>query len=627
MLQSFRDNTQSIIVKIIVGFIIVTFALFGVDSLVGLAGRAAAPITVNGVDIGEAQISEGIDMQRRQLLSQMGENADPSLLDDNLLRGAVIQNLIDRELLRQAAEQHGLKVSDQYLDSSILATREFQVEGQFDRNQFEALLRNVGMSPMMYRDYLRNETLLSQGRDALLASSFVLKGELDKISQLDQQKRNFKYLEVSIADVKGSIEVNEVVVKAYYDANSTQFKSDEQISLSYVELSKRAIAESIVIEETELQSQYERFVVDYEGEEARKAAHILIVVNDQTDESQALAKVLDIIKQIDAGKDFSTAAKEFSEDPGSAEDGGNLGVVEQGVMVPEFEEALFALNVGQISEPIRTDFGYHLIQLNAIEGTEAPAFESLRSQLEMEQKLQKAETEFVAQSEQLDDLRFSSSDLQEVSDVLKLEIRETSLFGREGGEDSLTQAPRFLAAAFSDEVLAKGENSELIELGDERIVVVHLKEHKPVRNLDLSDVTEKIKQQIKQQQASDLVKTQAQALLSKAEKEGLQSVETAAMPWVSHADVGRGGSDLSPEVVTALFKMAKPADGSVSYAVVGLSDGSAGVIALDAVSKGAVEFDDAELKGMADLLAGRLGQHDYRNLLANLKATAVIERL
>ncbi|MEH6812760.1 MAG: hypothetical protein V7677_09545, partial [Motiliproteus sp.] len=127
--------------------------------------------------------------------------------------------------------------------------------------------------------------------------------------------------------------------------------------------------------------------------------------------------------------------------------------------------------------------------------------------------------------------------------------------------------------------------------------------------------------------ASDLVKTQAQALLSKAEKEGLQSVETAAMPWVSHADVGRGGSDLSPEVVTALFKMAKPADGSVSYAVVGLSDGSAGVIALDAVSKGAVEFDDAELKGMADLLAGRLGQHDYRNLLANLKATAVIERL
>ncbi|MCW8886417.1 MAG: SurA N-terminal domain-containing protein [Motiliproteus sp.] len=510
MLQSFRDNTQSIVVKIIVGFIIITFALFGVDSLVGLAGRAAAPITVNGVEIGEGQILEGIEMQRRQLLAQMGENADPSLLDDALLRGAVVENLIERELLRQSGDEQGLRVSDQYLDASILATREFQVDGKFDRNQFEALLRNVGMTPMMYRDYLRNETLLAQAQNGLVASAFVLKPELDLLTKLDQQKRSFQMLQVNIDDVRDGITVDDSEVESYYASNKSKFKSAELVSVNFVELDKRAIAEKIQIDEAELQSQYERFVSDYEGEEARDADHILVAINDERDESAALGRILEAMKKIDAGEDFSAAAQEFSDDPGSAEQGGNLGFVEKGVMVPEFEEALFALTEGQISEPVRTDFGYHLIKLNKIEGTEAPSFESARKQLEQEQQLQKAESQFVAMSEQLDDLRFSSSDLSEVSEVLELEIKESDFFGRDGGEDALTQAPRFLAAAFSEEVLNAGENSELIELDSDRILVLHLKEHKPVRTLELNEVRDQIVAELSQQQASEKVKQHAE---------------------------------------------------------------------------------------------------------------------
>ena len=627
MLQSFRDNTQSIVVKIIVGFIIITFALFGVDSLVGLAGRAAAPITVNGVDISERQIVEGIEMQRRQLLAQMGENADPSLLDDALLRGAVVENLIERELLRQAGHEQGLRVSDQYIDGAILSTREFQVDGQFNRTQFEALLRNVGMTPMMYRDYLRDETLLSQTRNGVVASAFVLKPELDTLTKLDQQKRSFQLLEVNIDDVRDSIAIDDGEIQSYYDSNSAKFKSEEQVSVNYVELDKRVIAETIAIDEAELQSQYERFVEEYAGEEARDADHILVTISDERDESDALSRILDLMKKIDGGEDFADVAREFSEDPGSAEQGGNLGFVEKGVMVPEFEDALFALAEGQISEPVRTDFGYHLIKLNKIEGTEAPAFESVRKQLEQEQQLQKAESQFVAMSEQLDDLRFSSSDLSEVSEVLGLEIKSSEFFGREGGNEALTQTPRFLAAAFSEEVLNAGENSDLIELDGDRILVVHLKEHKPVRALQLAEVRDQIVAELTQEKASGQVKQQAESLLLKVKSEGLASVESETMAWAQHADVGRGGSELAPEVVSAVFKMKKPQEQSPSYEIVSLADGSSAIVVLESIVSGDSNFDEAQLRGMNALLSGQLGQTDYRDQLDSLRASAEIERL
>ena len=361
MLQSFRDNTQSIVIKIVIGFIIITFALFGVDSLIGLVGQPSAPVTINGVDISDRQIQEGIDLQRRQLMAQMGENADPSLLDDNLLRGAVVRNLIEEEVVRQAAEEQGLIISDQYLDASILATREFQVDGRFDRNQFEAMLRNVGMTPLMYREYLRKENTVGQGRSAIVSSAFVLPSEVERVTSLDRQLRDFSYLEIDVESVLGSVAVDEETVRAHYESNKSQFKSEEQVSVNYVELNKQVISETIEVDNAELQSQYEALVDTFKSEEGREAAHVLVTVDDQRSEEDALKLVLELMKQIEDGKDFAEVAKENSDDPGSAEDGGSLGVVEKGVMVPEFEEALFALEKGQVSEPVRTDFGYHLI--------------------------------------------------------------------------------------------------------------------------------------------------------------------------------------------------------------------------------------------------------------------------
>ncbi len=627
MLQSFRDNTQSIVVKIIVGFIIITFALFGVDSLIGLTGQPNAPITVNGVDISEQQIAEGIDLQRRQILAQMGDNADPTLLDDNLLRAGVVENLIERELLRQAAEEQGLRISEQYLDSAIVSTREFQVDGTFDRNQFEAMLRNVGMTPLMYRDYLRNETLLAQRRNAIIASAFVLPQEAQRVAELDRQTRSFKYLEISIADLLDRTSVTEAEIQAYYDKQRASFRSQEQISLEYVELSKSDLASTIEVDEAELRSQYERLVAGFEAEEVRDAAHILLLVDDSRSESEALDLSLELRKQLDAGADFADLAREHSEDPGSADDGGNLGIVEKGVMVPEFEEGLFDLSEGQISQPVRTEFGYHLIKLNAIERPQPPSFEQARERLAEEQRLQRAEALFVEQTEELDDLRFSSSDLQEASEVLGLEIKSTGFFGRDGGETPLTQSPRLLAAAFSNDVLSGAENSAPIELGADRVVVVHLKEHRPERTLELDEVRPRIVAELKRQQASAQVMSEAQSLLQKAQQQGLDAVAGDGNSWQAFNDIGRASPEVTQEVKSALFKMPKPADGEVAFSLVELADGSAAVLALERVGSGAESLDEQQRKGLSDFLANRLGQTDYRDQLNNLKASADIQRL
>ncbi len=627
MLQSFRDNTQSILVKIIIGFIIVTFALFGVDSLIGLTTAPNAPVTVNGIDISERQIADGIEFQRRQLLAQMGENADPSMLDDNLLRGAVVQNLIEQELLKQNAASQGLRVSDQFLDSAILTTREFQVDGQFDRNQFEALLRNVGMTPLMYRDYLRNETVIGQGRNALLATAFVLPAEVERITRLDRQTRSFKYLEVDINTVLESIAVDDAAIDDYYQQNSDKFRSEEQVSLSYVELNRQDISTTITVDEAELRSQYDRMIETYEGEEAREAAHILVAVDEQRTEEEALQQVQELVKKIDAGESFADVARQNSDDTGSAEMGGNLGFVEKGIMVPEFEEALFALESGQISSPVRTEFGYHLIQLKSIDSAEPPTFEQARAELENEQRLQKAESQFVARSEELDDLRFSASDLQEASDVLGLKIHETELFGRDGGESALTQAPRLLSAAFSEDVLINGENSELIELDENRILVVHLKDHKPVRTLELNEVRDRIIAEIKQQQGNEQVVARADELLKRARTEGVDAVTLNGKGWTEYRDIGRADSAVSQEVRNVLFRMPRPAEGASTSEVLSLSSGSAAVLVLEAVGDQAEELNDTQRKGLSDLLASRFGQSDYRDLLENLKATAEVERL
>lgn len=619
MLQAFRDNTQSIIVKIIVGFIIVTFALFGVDSLIGLAGKADAPISVNGADISERQLQDAIDLQRRQLMAQMGENADPSLLDDAMIRGAVIDNLVEREVLRQAAVDQNMAISEQILDNSILTTPEFQTEGRFDRNRFESVLRNVGMTPLSYRDYLRNEMLLGQDRTGFIASAFALPSEVNQVTSLDRQTRDIYVAEFPLGDLS-AVAVSDQEVEQRYQDNQASFLSDEQVALNYVELNKQDLAAGLDVNEAELQTQYQQLLDGFSADEARDAAHILVTIDDNRSEEEAKKRIQEVADKLAAGADFAELAKQYSDDPGSAEEGGDLGLVEKGTMVPEFEQALFAMDEGQISEPVRTDFGYHLIKLNTIDVQAPPTFEQERERLANEQRLQQAEVLFVKKSEELDDLRFSSTDLIDASEIMGLPIQETGFFGRNGGDTEISKNPRVLKAAFSDEVLKLGENSALIELNRDRILVVHLKEHRPVRTLELTEVHDQIKAQMAQEKLQQQRKDEAKSLAESATATSL----TEAEQWQLITAVGRADQRVGPEVLGELFKMGKPAEGQVVTKVIELQSGGVAVVALTKVIDNPQVLSDEQKHSLAAFLASRKGQLNFQNHVAYLKSIAEV---
>ncbi len=626
MLDSFRENSQGIVAKVIVGFIVVTFALWGVESLVSLGTADNAPVIVNGVDVSERQIQEGIDLQRRQLMAQMGDEADPALLEDNMLRGSVVEGLIEQELLVQSARELGLRVSSRQLDTIIVNTKEFQVDGRFDKNQFSNALRNVGLTPLMYRDYLSRDVVMAQSRSGVTSSAFTLPGEAQRLAELDRQTRDVRQLKVDVAPLLETVSVSDADIEAFYQANLAQFVSPEQVAVDYLLLDKATIAQGISVDESELQAQYERMLAAFESEEARQAAHILVAIDEDGDWDAAKEKAQAIDAQLKAGADFAELARDNSDDLGSAEMGGDLGFIEKDVMVPEFEDVLYGLAEGEVSGPVETEFGYHLIKLLAIDRSEAPSFDDARAGLIAEQRQQKAEALFVTQSEELADLSFSSGDLMEPSEVLGLTIQKSALFDRNGSEDPVVGQPRVLKEAFSTELIEGRHNSDLIELSSDQAVVIRVREHHPEQALPLDAVREQVKADVTKQKAAAAVKETAQQLLAQARDNGLDAVDASVGSWEILAGLGRGDQQVAREVKSAAFGMPRPSEGKPSLRVVELADGSAVLVAVEAVNTQAVELDEDQQRGLAQFLTNRAAQTDYRQFVQSLRSRAEIER-
>jgi peptidyl-prolyl cis-trans isomerase D len=631
MLQSIRDNSQSIVAKVIVGLIVVTFALFGVESLVSLTTGTQAPATVNGEEIGEQELFRAVELQRRQLLAQMGANADPAALDDNLIRAMVLDRLVDDAVLVQSAREQGMAISPQMLDQMIVGTGDFQIDGTFDRDQFEAVLRNVGLTPLTYRDYLRRETLIEQEKAGYQLSAFVTDGQLKNLLALDRQTRDMAWFELEDAPVRAQIEVTEADVAARYDAQRDLYQTEEQVSIRYLLLDKADLLGDIEVTDAELQGQYQQVLAGFSSDEERGAAHILIEISDERDAAAAEARAQALKKQLDEGADFAALARENSDDPGSSASGGDLGLNARGMFVGPFEDALFALSdEGQVSEPVRTEFGYHLIKLGKIVQTEAPSFDEMQTELREQILAQKGESRYVEQLERLADVTFSSGNLEEPAEELQLDIQTLGPFGRSGGSDEISANPRVLAAAFSPELINDGVNSAPIELDAGRSVVIRVQEHLRPRQQTQDEVADSIRQELLDEKTAARMDELAEGLLAQL-KQGADMATLAAaqdQSLIELADVSRASRDLGTEVRAELFRMPQPPAGGASYASVELNTGARAIVALRAVKTpdldGAVSAD--ELKAMRGYLAGRQGQQDYQDLVRTLKGAAEIEK-
>ncbi len=473
MLQNIRDNSQGWIAKTIIGVIVALMALTGFDAIFKATTNSNEAAKVNGENISQNELSQAVDMQRRQLMQQLGKDFDASLLDEKMLRDSALKGLIDRKLLLQGAHDAKFAFSEAALDQVILQTPEFQVDGKFSPERFDQVIRQLGYSRMQFRQMLAQEMLIGQLRAGLAGSGFVTDAQVLAFARLEKQTRDFATLNIK-AD-PASVKLTDDEVKAYYDQHAKEFMTPDQVVIDYLELKKASFFDQVSVKDEDLQAAYQKEIANLS--EQRRAAHILIEVNDKVTEAQAKAKIEEIQARLAKGESFEALAKEFSQDPGSANNGGDLGYAGPGVYDPEFEKALYALNKDQVSAPVRTDFGLHLIKLLGVEAPEVPTFASLKDKLTRELKTQQVEQRFVEATKQLEDASFEASDLAQPAQDLKLTVHTSAPFGREGGE-GIAANRAVVTAAFSPEVLNEGANSTAIELDPETVVVLRAKEHR-----------------------------------------------------------------------------------------------------------------------------------------------------
>ena len=621
MLQNIRDNSTGWISKSIIGLIVVLFAFTGFDAILGSTSNSNNAAKVNGEEITLDALAEAKNLQRQQLLQQFGKDFDANLIDDALLSEAALKGLISRKLLLQAVEQSGFAFSSAAIDQFILIAPEFQVDGKFNADRFDQVIRQMGYSRLQFRQMIEQEMRAGQLRAGIAATAFVTEHDTQAFARLERQTRDFAML--TIKPELDKVVVTDEDVNAYYTENPSEFLTEEQVVVEYIELKKSAFFDKVDVDEAELKALYEAEIANLA--EQRHAAHILIeIAGDVTDE-QAQAKAQSALERINAGEDFAVVAKELSSDIGSAEQGGDLGFAAPGVYEPAFEEALYALEKGQVSAPVRTDYGWHVIKLLDVKEAEIPTFASLQDKLTQSLKEQQVEQRFVEAIKDLEGAAYESADLQQPASELNLEVKVSEPFGREGSEGVFANR-QVLEAAFSNEVLEEGANSTAIELDPETTVVLRVKEHKRPTPIAFADVSSKIREQLIAKRAIEHAKSEGEALLSSLQ-EGKTSVEQAKQQdWQVVEAATRVQDDIDPQVLQALFKMPKPEVGSAKFAGLNLSNGEYVVVRLTGVNSADVTLTDAEKQQYRQILASRAGQVDFNAFMQQFELDADIQR-
>lgn len=620
MLQNIRDNSSGLVSKILVGLIAITFALWGVDSLFTLSAGSDAPAKVNGEEVSRQALLQTVELQRRQLLNQMGGNIDPALLDDNRLQRQALDRLIEEEVVLQQAAKLGLGVSDELMDQMIVRTPDFHVEGKFDQERFQQVLRNVGLTPLLYRELLRRDLLINQVRSAISASEFMLPQELETLLLLDRQQRDARIQVFKADDYEVQVQLDDAALQAFYQANLNSYRAPEQVVLRYVALRKADLLQEVNVDEAELQTAYQQHLASLQARKQQQVAHILVEVSDEQNEEAAKARIAEVQAKLQAGESFAELASQFSDDASSAEQGGDLGFIEPGLLEPVLDEALAQLEEGAVSAPVRSSFGYHLLTVIKEQEETPPSFADMRAELEQQVKQRQVDTLFVERAEKLADLSFTSPDLQEPADALGLQVEETPAFDRAGGE-GVAASQRLLSKVFDPEFIKAGENSEPIEVDADTLVVVRIKEHKPERQLELAEVKDRVQAEARRQEAQKLAAAAAAEQLASVKADASQAAQ-----WPLFEGLTRNAQEQDPQLLQGLFAMPHPQQ-EPSVAQLTLSNGDQALVQLLKVQPGEVKDLPADqLQSLRGFMASQQGQELFQHFNRELLKKAEIER-
>lgn len=623
MLQAMREKVMGVMGWVVIGLIIVTFALFGLGSYLQDKSRAFAA-RVNDVEISQREFQQTYQQQRAQMEQMLGDAYDPALIDDTMLKRRALDILIEKQLVLQASQEAGMAISDQLLAARIHAIPAFQVDGTFSDTVYRDILLRQGRVAAEFEASVRSEMQTQQLVNGLSQTAFVTDEELARAYRLQDQKRDFSYMVVAADLFKASIEASDEQVQTYYDQHKAEFTVPERVRLSYLRLNGDLLGKTIEIDEDELLAHYEERKQSLLTQEQRRASHILIQVASDADSetvSKARTEAESLLQKIRAGEDFAELARQHSADPGSAAQGGDLGFFARGVMLPEFDEVVFSMETGAVSEPVKTQFGFHIIKLADVHGSEIPGLEDVRAELIKELKQRRIDDLFYEQLEVLTDTSYETPDsLDAAADVLALEVQTSDWITSSNGP-GIGKYPKVRAAAFSEDVLESGNNSEAIEVGPVDAIVVRVEEREAAHPSPLEDVRDAIVGKLKLKLAAEQAKAKGDELLQKlAQGELLEALKDQDYFTYRNAEgVIRTAPGFDPEVVHEAFRLQQPEQGASRDKGIQLANGNYAVIHLTAVA-------DADPAAMPENVKIRLTQ-GFENMRRTLQFSALVADL
>jgi peptidyl-prolyl cis-trans isomerase D len=617
MLDSFRTNMRKVALGIVI-VIGIIFAFSGTGAMFSGGGMSDTAIVVGDADIPEIDVARAISNQRSRILNE-NDSIDSSNITDELLRPGIISQLISRQLMIEAAGDKGLAISDRRVGEYILTNDGFLVDGEFDQNSYRFILQQQGYTSATFKQRVVEDLLVEQFARGIIDTAFVTDFEIENLSKIITETRDFYYLTVPFAPILESVSVLESEVQDYFDDNQLAYRTEAQVIVDFIELKPDKLATSVSISPQAIEKRFEEERDTLNLAELRQAAHILL--EDPSDE-----QIADIQAKIVSGEDFAELARIYSDDFGSSDLGGDLGFTSGDTFPVEFESALAELEINAVSAPVTTDAGVHFIKLLAVQQQDyILADES--SRIERELVREATSEELAAKLELLKELSFNADSLAEVAEDVGLDLGTSEAFPRSGGS-GITAIPAVVSASFSDEVVVDGYASEVLDLGGDRYVVVKLKEYIDIRQKELSEVRGDVVSALSQQKAQSELETKGAELLQLAS--GGDSIEEIAkarsLDWQVGNSVNRQDTSVDSEVRDRVFTLPKPSGNPASEGFY-VSNGDYVVVSLlKAVPGDSSKVSSSEKDAFATALISLNGNRDLTTYEQTLRTqTRIIQ--
>lgn len=620
LLQTIRERAQGIMAWVLLIVVGVPFVLWGIQNYIDV-GKEKPAIVVGDRELFDRDVTRAYE----RLLQEMGGSPD---LDEKMLRQEAVEQLVNEEVIAQSAVTAGLAVSDQEVRELIQTMPYFQVEGKFDKEKYRNALASQQLSPAQFVARMKGGLISQQFQQGLLESAFTTPREVEALMRLKNQTRLVDYLELKIKPIARSYSEAELV--AYQSAHADEFRTPERVAVDYLSIDLASLSQKVAVDESELHKLYEEQKSQFGTAERRKISHILIASSADgppSDDGALKAKAEDIRAQLLQGEDFSVLAKTRSADPVSAKLGGDLGYLNPDAQDPAFTEAAEKLQLNEVSQPVKGPFGYHLIKLTQIIPASYKSYDLVRDELRLQAQKNKAEAEFYARGQRLAELTFEHADTLEVAaSELGLKVEQTPLFTRDQGA-GLAEEESVRKLAFSADVL-EGKNSEPLEIGNERAVVLRLRAHEPATDRPLEAVRGEISAKLAAEEAKNALATLAEDLVSKARAgQSLADLAKAqGVPSVLKLPVQRTNETVPMPLLRAVFESDRPLPEKPVIGQVASSEGNRFIYSVLSISDGETVAKTPEEQSSAQQYMERgYGQLEFQGFIDRLRQQVTVD--